>query len=338
MKKYFFSLLLLLSSFLLYPQIDSTDTIDYSTFGEAEGVKRYCTVKVLNQTPQRILSLGYEHYTPFEMPGVYQSSNEVRTLSLNSIPALRAQANVPVISNNRIIWQIGATYWGSKLHVQNPGNNLFGNFINHKNLLTTGINSTIFKPLNETNFLIFQASADINGIFHGIDEVTSKAITYSGSLIYGWKTSESNMIGAGIARTYRAGRLIYVPVLLWNKTFNDRLGMELLLPAKAHLRYNFSASSIVQFGFELEGNQYLIHSPLSHQEKAYLQRGEVKPRIMWDKKLSGFLWMNAQIGLRYNYRFDVMNGYDAKQDNQKIFTSDLGNPFYFNLTLNFVSP
>ena len=39
-------------------QEDSTDLIDYSQFGDAEGVKRYCNQKVLNQTP-----VSYTHLT-----------------------------------------------------------------------------------------------------------------------------------------------------------------------------------------------------------------------------------------------------------------------------------
>ena len=49
---------ILLGAFLLIAsttmaQVDTTDNFDYSKFGEADGVKRYCTQKVLNQTPQK---------------------------------------------------------------------------------------------------------------------------------------------------------------------------------------------------------------------------------------------------------------------------------------------
>ena len=146
------------------------------------------------------------------------------------------------------------------------------------------------------------------------------------------------MIGAGIARTYRAGRLIYVPVLFWNKTFNDKWGMELLLPARGFLRYNINTSNMIQAGFELEGNQFSMPIPGTQRDLFYIQRGEFKPRIMWDKKITGFLWFSAQVGLRYNYRFDVMNKYDGKEEADRYFTSKLGNPLYFNFSLNLVSP
>ena len=46
-------------SIIATAQIDSTDNFDYSKFGEPEGVTRYCTQKVLNQTPQKIISIGF---------------------------------------------------------------------------------------------------------------------------------------------------------------------------------------------------------------------------------------------------------------------------------------
>jgi hypothetical protein len=205
-------------------------------------------------------------------------------------------------------------------------------------MTSAGINTTIFKPLDEKRFLIIQGSLDANGVFQRISDVTSQAYTFSGALIYGWKKSEKNMIGTGIARTYRAGQMIHLPVLFWNKTFNDHWGMELLLPARGHLRYNFSTSNILQLGFELEGNQFLMDLPNSKNGTVFIQRSELKPRIMWDKKISGFFWLSAQAGLRYNWRFDVMDSYNARNKNQLYFSSQLGNPLYFNISINFVSP
>jgi hypothetical protein len=273
------------------------------------------------------------------MPGVSFLTRQLPAqININQVNAIRAQVNVPVISTNKLIWQMGVNYWSSKFNVANPNVNEFATALSNNALLTAGLNTTVFKPLNEKNFLIFQASADVNGLFENVNDIQNKAMTASGTIIYGWKTSEKNMIGAGLARTYRAGRLLHVPVLFWNKTFNDKWGMELLLPARGFVRYNFSTTSMLQAGFELEGNQFLVRLPQTLSINTYIQRGEVKPRIMWDKKLTGFLWLNAQAGLRYNYRFDVVNRYDAMEESQRFFSSNLGNPLFFNISLNFVSP
>ena len=336
-----YSLCFLLSSFLSFSQTDSTEVLeDYSNYGEPEGVKRYATQKVLNQTPQKIISFGYEYNGEFHMPGIRisESLSTFEDRHVNQVNAFKAQLNIPVVATNKIIWQLGANYWGSQFQIENPGSNAFAKQLNQSSLISAGLNTTIFKPLNETNFLIFQASADVNGLFNEQAKVTSNAFTLSATGIYGWKKSEKNMIGAGIARTYRAGRLIYVPVLLWNKTFNDTWGIELLLPARGFIRYNINTSNMIQAGFELEGNQFSMPIPGTQRDLFYIQRGEFKPRIMWDKKITGFLWFSAQVGLRYNYRFDVMNKYDGKEDADRYFTSKLGNPLYFNFSLNLVSP
>lgn len=328
-------------SFLSFSQTDSTEVLeDYSNYGEPEGVKRYTTQKVLNQTPQKIISLGYEYNGEFHMPDlrIAESFSILEDKHVSQVNVFKAQVNIPVVATNKIIWQLGANYWGSKFEIQNPGSNSFARQLNQSSLISAGINSTIFKPLNETNFMIFQASADVNGLFTENAKVTSNALTISATAIYGWKKSEKNMIGTGIARSYRAGRMMYFPVLFWNKTFNDKWGMELLLPAKGFIRYNINTSNMIQAGFELEGNQFSMPIPSTQRDLFYIQRGELKPRIMWDKKITGFLWFSAQVGLRYNYRFDVMNTYDGKEDNERYFTSKLGNPLYFNISLNLVSP
>lgn len=339
MKKCFIYLLSILPC-AAFAQQDSSDLFDYSQFGDAQGVKRYCNQKVLNQTPQRIFSLGIESQGSFEMPAIPVSAMlpAMQDFSVNRVSALKAQVNIPVVSNNSIIWQLGANYWGSKFAFDNPGTNLFTKTLNSHTMTSAGINTTLFKPLNEKNFLIVQASADVNGIFHTLSDISSKAFTLSATAIYGWKLSEKNMIGTGIARTYRAGQLMHIPVLLWNKTFNDRWGMELLLPARGHVRYNFSTTSMLQMGFELEGNQFYMNLPNSPTGTVFIQRGELKPRLMWDKKITGFLWFNAQAGLRYNWRFDGMNQYNSRAKNQQYFSSTLGNPLFFALSLNFVSP
>lgn len=334
-----FTILSLFIASYVFSQTDTTENFDYSQFGDADGVKRYCTQKVLNQTPQRIISLGFEQFGGFSMPGISFNANQFPTqIDIARVNALKAQVNVPVISTNKIIWQMGVNYWSSKFNVTNPKINDFSNALDKSALLSAGINTTVFKPLNEKNFLIFQASTDVNGLFENAKDIQNKAVTLSGTMIYGWKTSEKNMIGTGLARTYRAGRLIHVPVLFWNKTFNDKWGMELLLPARGFVRYNFSTTNMLQAGFELEGNQFVMQLPGTSSRNTYIQRGEIKPRIMWDKKLTGFLWINAQAGLRYNYRFDVVNRYDAKEESQRYFSSNIGNPLFFNISFNFVSP
>lgn len=184
--------LFLMLPFLSMAQEDSTEVFDYSKFGDAQGVKRYCNQKVLNQTPQRIISLGMERMGGFDIPALPVSAMlpAMQDFTASHMTAIKAQVNIPVISTNKLIWQLGANYWGSRIAIAAPGTNLIAKQLATHTLTSTGINTTIFKPLNEKNFLIIQASADLNGIFHELKDINSKSLTISGTAIYGWKLSE----------------------------------------------------------------------------------------------------------------------------------------------------
>lgn len=336
------SVFMICANSLLYAQNDSLnkeEIIDYNSFGDASDVRRYATQKIINQSPTRIISIGYEYQAGFFMPDVPQDNPGNTRLNYNvqRMSGFKTQINLPVISNDKIIWQVGANYWGSQMLLKEVPLSRLEEKLQNIGLHTVGIQTTIFKPLDEKHFLVLQASADASAAFNKFSDVNHKSITYSGTAIYGWKYSDNKMFGIGVARTYRAGAVLHVPVILWNQTFNEKYGMELLLPARAFVRRNFSTSSMLQLGYELEGNQYYI-SDAGPKNELFIQRGELKPRIMWDQKIRGFIWMNIQAGLRLNWRFDAMNSYDGKGSDDLFYGAQLGNPLYFALSLNFVSP
>jgi hypothetical protein len=308
---------------------------DYSKYGDAAISTAYCTQKVLNQSPQRLITLAWEHQFPMNWIPQLPTAPPAQSLRSGALSGIRLAANIPVISKNNIIWQMGASHWHAGTSFTNslPGSVIDN--IQQAGFATTGINTTIFKPLNSKNFLLLQGGADANYILH-TGSFSSKAITWNAALLYGWKTSDRNMIGAGIARTYRAGRVLHIPVLLWNKTFTDRWGMELLLPARAHLRYNMGTKSMLQLGYELEGNQYWMNNNPGNAD-FFVQRGELKPRLMWDQRLFGFFWLQAQAGIRYNWRMDVYNVRNGSKVENRVQQYNLSTPFYFNIGISFVS-
>lgn len=154
--------------------------------------------------------------------------------------------------------------------------NVPAKYLNENILHSMGVIASMFKPLNEKNYLILQANLDFNSAFprNGVSP-TSEALTLSGAAIYGWKSNERKMWGLGVSRTYRMGRPIVVPVFLWNQTFNDKWGTEIILPAKGFVRRNISAKSLLLAGYELEGNQYLLPGANTNQPDGgniFLQR------------------------------------------------------------------
>jgi hypothetical protein len=296
-------------------------------------VKRYATQKVLNQAPNKFISIGYEYQGGFS----YQGSVSGGTLAdVQRASGLRLAVNAPVISNTKLIANVGANFWRTAFPLVQLTNNIDGfvNALNNNGATSFGVNTTIFKPLNEKNFLVLFGSADVNYIAPEIKTIDVKALTISATAIYGWKKSDNLMWGLGISRTYRMGRIIHVPVLLYNKTFNNKWGTELLLPARGHIRHNINTKSLLMAGYELEGNQYAIYN--TNAIDRFLQRGEIKPRLIYERSLFGFWWLSVQAGMRINGRFTVVNEYNGGKE-KEVRNPVIGNPFYFNVSLNLVS-
>ena len=170
---------------------------------------------------------------------------------------------------------------------------------------------------------------------------------YSAAVIFGKKVNDRKINGFGLSRTYRVGEINYIPVMLLNWTAPSRKwGIEMLAPARVHIRKTFSARNILLFGYELEGNSYhILQSAVGSANNMELRRSELRFRAMWETSLYSFLWMSMQLGYRYGYSFNLdrfekdkefFRGFTGKQPYAQENT--LGGTWYVQLSLNLVSP
>ncbi|SDX88469.1 DUF6268 family outer membrane beta-barrel protein [Hymenobacter psychrophilus] len=334
---------------------DSLDVEDFSSFGNADASanRPYASQKVLLQSPTKLISVGYEGQGHFDFnsvgphrqlfvprpepnpTGSEPTASTELDERVNRFGGLRLGFNAPVISNSKLILNLGLTYWNTDVNINNPRTSSLFTGLN-RGLRSTGFNATVFRPLNEKNYLLVQGNIDLNGTYRNFDDVSSKGLTYSGTAIYGWKPTESYMWGLGVTRTYRAGQLLHIPVVYYFRTFSPKWGVEAIFPARVNLRRSFGANSLLMLGYEIEGNAYYLGSV--NGQDMYLRRGELKPRLTYERKLTGFVWLSAQAGYRYNYRFDAFSTQNPEGNDNPVFTNTLTNPLYFNLSINLVSP
>lgn len=351
-------------------QTDSTDVeepmdeemppdMDFSAFGgdmetaSMEGIKSFCSSKILGITPSKLVSVGYDFQPSYTLTTNEGLANE-RDMDINSTHGVRLSALFPVISKNNIIVSLGARYMESHYSFDNPDqieNDPLGNSLQRSGALRSmGVGLTIFKPLNDRHFLLYVASHDLNGDYW-LDELQPlKYMKHSITGIFGWKTSERRQIGVGFARTYRVGELNYLPVLLYNFTAkNEKWGIEAVFPARAHYRRRFSPTSLLRLGYELEGASYRLQNRRGQfadeegrpYEDIELRRSELRFQVIYERSLSGFIWIALQAGYRYNYNYNVDDGEFFRGffgDQTYVMENALTNPLYFNVSLNLVSP
>jgi len=362
--------LFLIFSAPLFSQIDSTKTKeeeeDYSIYEnvESEGkIKLYCNPKIFDLSPNRFISVGYDYIANSDLEsskqGAYLSddkfSNPRKTSFANY--GLRLNANIPVVSKAKILWQIGGVYnktnFEEKRIITKPvlhDQDELMRSLNQFGLTYSNINTTVFKPLSEKSFFIFQGMGELNGNFGFSKNSNSpnlNTIRTSASALYGKRPHDRFQWAVGLTRTYRAGELNYVPVVMYNYTsINRKWGTEILFPARASYRRKFNSRSILLAGYELEGSSYRLYDARFSSKNIELRRSELRLRLDYQRQLKGFVWVAIQAGVRHNVNYNIDSLGDSNKDffrgfvgTQKyVMLNNLSLVPYFNLSLNLVSP
>jgi len=346
---------------------ESTSDEDFSMYDNVgfadEGARRYCSPKIEGLSPAKLISLGYDFQAGYGL-GVDTFTNHTNTWEPDSARVLNSRGlrlgfNIPVISRTNLVWQMGANYWEQRYFMENPYGSALQTehpllqTLSENGLRTFGVSTTLFKPLDDKRFLLFQGSADLNGDFSTLELMPLKYLKYSAALVYGLRPHEKKQWGLGLARTYRVGELNYIPVFLFNWTDPaNKWGTEILFPARAHVRYTINPRNMLFGGFELEGQSYRLWNTNStpdkfREEDLEIRRGEIRLRAMYEFSLKDFVWLSVQAGYRINYRYEVdrlvggqeiYRAFGLLSDEPYVMENRLGNPLYFNISLNLVSP
>ncbi|CAN5397567.1 hypothetical protein BH09BAC3_BH09BAC3_37230 [soil metagenome] len=322
---------------------------DYSLYEDAQlagDAKRFCTSKVLDFSPNKLISVGYDFQGSYRADFGGNSSIPAQSVNNQNNYGLRIAVNAPVISRTNWLLNIGATYWENFYNFQQATlTNSLAQSLQNYGLRTMGLNFTLFKPFNEKNYVIINGSADVNGNYSFSDFQPISSAKISGAFIYGWKKHDRLMYGFGVSRTYRVGGANYLPVIQYNYTFPSRKwGIEGLFPARAALRRTFNARTLGFFGYELEGNSYLIRNRgnefASGTDNLELRRSELRIRFTFEKSIKEFLWLSLQAGLRYDYRFNVDESDFFRGFGKQpwFLENSLNNSLFVNFSLNLVSP
>ncbi|MCU0442282.1 MAG: DUF6268 family outer membrane beta-barrel protein [Bacteroidia bacterium] len=369
MKKQILLLCTILLAGIAFAQQDSTqeEQIDFSQFadmGTPEGSKRYCTSKVLGLSPNKLITVAYDFQGPHQLTNIDPfgvPNNLPRTpesyvregkADIQSSGGLRLVANVPIISNTKWLINVGGTYWRNGYQMNSfTTNNYVVSNLQQRGLTTIGLNTTIFKPLNERHFILAFASADANGDYNLSDSKIGEYLVapkITAAAFWGWKRNDRSMLAVGFSHTYRPGAQGVIPLILFNHTFENRKwGIEALFPARAAVRRTINTRNLVLFGYELEGNSYSMINRTTGASfnPAYnnleLRRSEIRPRISYEKAITDFIWVTAQVGYRINYNFNIDQGDIFRligSDKPYYMENTLTNAFYFQIGINLVSP
>lgn len=329
----------------------------YDDYGSDESIKRFCTPKISGLSPAKLITVGFDFAGPHTIDadsigaGIPSERGEV-----SNYMGVTLGANLPVLSNNKILINVGANYTESRFSYKNDSlvNPLHQTL--DEGIKTFGVNTTIFKPLNEKHFLLGFFSAEYSGNYTFKNMQPLSFLRGTGVAVFGWKPHARLQYGFGATQSYRAGEVNYFPIIMYNYTSkNEKWGIEALLPARGHYRYSFNRQTMLLAGFELVGTSYLLSNGNTNfpendadgmidgysRDALELRRSEIRLRLDFQKALTSFIWVSAQAGYILNYRFDVDSGNFFRGffgDQPYVMQNSVSGAPYFQVTLNLVSP
>ena len=277
--------------------------------------KNLCNPLVIGSIPKKALSFQYELQSSFSNNYSEKYGFPITTTpgTINNVQGLRLNYYKNIITKPKAYVTLDMGYWHSKYAVSKSSPaSIFINDFNNNDFHSFTASTNIFKPISAKNFILINASVELNGNGKSFKKIGVNNIFAGGAIIYGWKKGFSSMVGVGILRAYRLGRVIHIPAFLMNKNFSPKWGIEMLLPARAVVRYTPNKKNIFTAGFDLEGGQFAYASNNAALNNTFFQRGEIRPKLGWETALGKNTRFTANTGLRINGRMDLASKYDGK--------------------------
>jgi hypothetical protein len=288
--------------------------------------KRYANPIVSGQLPTKLLTVQYEWQAASDMPIDDIENGNVTPNRMTSVHQVRIGFQRNLITKPKLFWTLMGQYNYTQFQLQFPALNSFARVMDQDAFHQISVSSNLFKPLNEKHFFLFNASVEFNGN-DGLGRWGANNLYVGGAAIFGWKKGFERMMGVGVLRAYRLGRVIHVPAFLYNRSFNKQWGVEALLPARATFRYKPGKKTSFLGGYDLEGGQYTLGSELPRWNNRFLQRGEIRPRIGLETPINKHFVFTLQTGVRINGRLSVTDSYAGPEKDQVLNLNQKPAPF-----------
>ncbi|WP_299826430.1 DUF6268 family outer membrane beta-barrel protein [uncultured Pontibacter sp.] len=304
-------------------------------------VEEYASPGVRGMGRGRGVVIGYERLPGFDIdsesddPRIGGGNGKVRRHNKFSTRVVAPVVNKP---QTKVI--VGVDYQLEEFNFEGltPTSYPLYRYLEDKNLKSLGLQVAYLHSLDARRFYLVRLKGELNGDYNRDDINVSDYLKVNVEAAYGWKKSPDFAIGVGLQLGYTFGRQSVYPGILYNRTFNDKWGVESIFPANARLRYNLNEKTLLYGGYRLEGssyNMYIDETPLSSFGELELRRTDIKALLRLEREIYDFIWFSVEGGFRQYYRHRV---FDEIGSRDPLITNDLAGAGYVGVELFLVAP
>ncbi|MEJ8757803.1 DUF6268 family outer membrane beta-barrel protein [Pontibacter sp. H259] len=310
---------------------------------ETEILEEYASPSVRGMGKGKGIVIGYERLPQFDMeseakdPRLESGRGRVRRHNKFDV-----KLNAPIMNRPQTKLIFGLDYKFEEFNFSDvsPAAYPLYKYLEDRNLQSVGAQMAYLRSVDNRRFYVLRFKGELNGDFTK-DDINSDLIDYFKStvdFVYGWKKTPDYAIGVGVQFGYNFGRKSVYPAILYNRTYNDKWGVEAIFPANTRVRYNLNDKTLLFAGYRLEGasyNLYIDEGPLSEFGEIELRRTDIKGLLRLEREIYDFLWFGVEGGFRQYYRNRI---YDEVGSRDEILDNDLSGAGFVKVELFVVPP
>ncbi|MEM6316900.1 MAG: DUF6268 family outer membrane beta-barrel protein [Bacteroidota bacterium] len=302
---------------------------------DAEEAGCICSPGVINKSPGKGLLLEYKinsggSFTPDEVPTGIQPSR------VNNLSRFRFRIKIPIVLLPRTKVLLGFDHFQEQYDFNfiQPAFARRLNLLDGTTLKSTRLTAYLLQSVGENNYLGVQARLGYNGNYSGLVEMDNFYRQIRLSAIWGVKKRDDLEWGVGVFYSENLNRKIALPFFLYNRTFNERWGIEAAFPVSIMMRYNFTPKSLLLFGPEFSNAAYGLRGEATQVDNDhYFRHTELQLGAKYERELLPWVWANVHAGLQVNFDSE----YESATDSNEIFEPDLITGVFFRVGV-FLSP
>ena len=288
---------------------------------EAEEIGCICTPGVINKSPGKGLLIEYKltsggNFTPDEV------ATGISPSKVSNLSRLRLRLKIPVIVKPKTKFLIGADHFQEqyRLNFIQPAFAQQLNLIDGTTLKSSRLTAYLLQSISETNYLGIQARVAFNGNYDGVLDTDAYYRQIRFSAIWGIKKRDDLEWGIGVMYSDNFTRKIALPFFLYNRTYNERWGLEAAFPVSILMRYNFNPRSLLLFGPEFSSAAYALRgeTPLPGEDY-YFKHTELNFGAKFEREIRPWIWANIHAGLQINFDSE----YQKATNSSELFEPDL---------------
>ena len=291
----------------------------------------FCRPGVANKSRGRGLLIertmvGNQNLAP--RPGAIEGAN---ASTIDYAERFRAKIKIPVINAPSLKVLAGYEYQQEAVHFDRIGhfNQELFESLNGKALRTNKYSVYITKSFNERIYGGLRLRTSYRGDYAQMMNFDPRYATYSGLAAIGFKEREDMEWGVGLMFGRNFFNTTLLPFGVYNQTFNDKWGIESVLPVRIMMRHNFTPTNMILFGVEYQSSSYsldLLQPGTSGITPYHFRHAEIALKAVYDKHLYSWIWFTAEAGYlvprraRFDNTLDESYNFRARTSAQPYFS------------------